>query len=75
MFGLAGIITLFGGSAVCAAAWLAGGWQWESWLERAGVALLVLTVPLLAYGAHCFDCVERESRAATKQTTTGEGGD
>jgi membrane protein implicated in regulation of membrane protease activity len=75
MFGLAGIITLFIGAALNIAAWLAGGWWAGAWIQGIGIALLALTVPLLAYGAHCFDCVERESRAAKRTTTASKGKD
>jgi hypothetical protein len=75
MSGLAGIITLFVGAALNAATWLARGWWAGAWLQRIGIGLLVLTVPLLAYGAHCFDCVDKESNAATKRAITREGRD
>jgi hypothetical protein len=65
--GLAGLAALFIGGAVCVAAWLAGGWQWDAWLERIGVALLVLTVPLLAFGAHCFDRADDEQAKAARR--------
>jgi hypothetical protein len=65
--GLAGLAALFIGGAVCVAAWLAGGWQWDAWLERVGVALLVLAVPLLAFGAHCFDRAADERAKASRR--------
>jgi hypothetical protein len=69
--GLAGLVTLFTGAALGVAAWLAAGWSAGAWLQRVGIGLLVLTVPLLAFGAHCLDCVDRD--AATKTTATREG--
>jgi hypothetical protein len=69
------MISLFLGSALNVAAWLAGGWWAGAWLQRVGIGLLLLTVPLLAFGAHCFDCVDRDSVAATKTKTTTRKGD
>jgi hypothetical protein len=73
MFGLAGIVTLFTGAAMSVVAWLAASWSAGAWLQRIGIGLLVVTVPLLAIGAHCFDCVDAASRAAAKTTTTRKG--
>jgi hypothetical protein len=73
--GLAGIITLFVGAALNVAAWLAGGWSAGVWLQRIGIGLIVVTVPLLAFGAHCFDCVDRESSAMVKTNITRKGKD
>jgi hypothetical protein len=69
--GLAGIVALFAGATLCVAAWLADGLRAGVWLQRIGVALLVLTVPLLAFGAHCFDCVDRETGKTTRRKGNG----
>jgi hypothetical protein len=66
------LCALFFGAGLCAAAWLASGWWADAWLQRAGVALLVLSVPLLALGAHCFDCVDNETNARYR-SSTGKG--
>jgi hypothetical protein len=67
-FGLAGMGALFFGVGLSVAAWLAANWWAGVWLHRCGVALLLLSVPLLAFGAHCFDCVdERKSAAANRK--------
>ncbi|HEX8160306.1 MAG TPA: hypothetical protein VF538_00285 [Pyrinomonadaceae bacterium] len=71
--GLAGLVTLFTGTALGVAAWIAAGWSAGAWLQRAGIGLLVLSVPLLAFGAHCLDCAGRAPGAAIKTTTTREG--
>jgi hypothetical protein len=72
--GLAGIITLFVGATLNVVAWLADGRWAGAWIQRIGIGLIVLTVPLLAFGAHCFDCVDRESSAAIKPTITTRKG-
>lgn len=73
--GLAGLVTLFTGAALGVAAWLAAGWPPAARLQKLGIGLLVLTVPLLAFGAHCFDCAERDARAAAGVTTRRGGGE
>jgi hypothetical protein len=71
--GLAGVLALFAGVALTSISWLAGRAPAGVWLQRAGVALLLVAVPLLAFGAHCFDRADREAGAATTTTTTRKG--
>lgn len=59
VFGLsAGVIAVTIGSLLTVASWLqseAGG----SYTKIIGTVLLVLTIPLLIFGAHCLDLMER----------------
>lgn len=64
--GLAGVVALFVGAGLCALAWLVGRGSVEVWLRDVGVALLLLALVLLAFGAHCFDCVDRDSSASSR---------
>ena len=74
-FGIAGVVALFLGAGLCAAAWLArAGWQ-HAWLNGCGVALLILSVPLLALGAHCFDCVDAKEAAAASAAAAARKGE
>jgi hypothetical protein len=73
--GLAGIVALFFGATLSVGAWFAGQGSSGTWLHRIGVALLLLAIPLLAFGAHCFDCVDRESKVWMKNTATRKGKD
>lgn len=72
-FGLAGIGALFFGVGLSVAAWLAANWWAGVWLHRGGVALLLLSVPLLAFGAHCFDCVDGQKSAALGAAANRKG--
>jgi hypothetical protein len=66
---------LFFGVGLSVAAWLASSWWAGVWMHRCGVALLVLSVPLLAYGAHCFDCVDRQKSTAINAEKNRRGRD
>jgi hypothetical protein len=48
------------GSVVTAIAWLTGP-EWHGFhLQRDGTVLLFLTIPLLIFGAHCLDLIDKE---------------
>jgi hypothetical protein len=70
-FGLAGMGALFFGVGLSVAAWLASNWWVGVWLHRCSVALLLLSIPLLAFGAHCFDCIDREKGGAANRKGRG----
>ena len=67
-FGLGlGIISPIVGSILTVVAWFTGS-QWHGLhLHRAGTVLFVLTIPLLACGAHCLDLSDRQDAAAHKR--------
>lgn len=59
VFGLsAGVIAVTIGSLLTVASWLQGG-AGGSYTKIIGTVLLVLTIPLLIFGAHCLDLMER----------------
>ena len=61
VFGLAGgIACVLSGSAITAATWLTGAAGYGPVLHRFGAILLVLTIPLLIFGAHCLDLIEKQ---------------
>ena len=66
VFGLSGgIISAFVGSILTAIAWFAGPiWHGFS-LHRAGTVLLFLTIPLLIFGAHCLDLMDKQNKDAS----------
>ena len=66
VFGLFfGIISPLIGSALTAIAWLKGsGWHGLP-LQRTGTVLLFLTIPLLVFGAHCLDLIDKQNKRAT----------
>ena len=56
-----GIIAPIVGSILTAIAWFTGPvWHGLS-LHRYGTVLLLLTIPLLLFGAHCLDLVDKEA--------------
>jgi len=59
-----GIICPLVGSILTAIVWLTGP-EWHGFhLQREGTVLLFLTIPLLIFGAHCLDLVDRQDREA-----------
>ena len=55
-----GLISPFMGSVLTAITWFTGP-QWHGFsLQRDGTVLLFLTIPLLAFGAHCLDLVDKK---------------
>jgi len=70
-FGLmGGIIAPLLGFALTALAWLIGDWHGVP-LKHTGTILLFLTIPLLIFGAHCLDLIDKEnehSRARDSRT-------
>jgi ABC-type transport system involved in cytochrome c biogenesis permease component len=61
-----GIISPVIGSVLTAIAWFTGP-KWHGlFLQRDGTVLLFLTIPLLIFGAHCLDLIEKEDKKARK---------
>jgi hypothetical protein len=59
-----GIISPVLGSIFTVVAWFTGS-EWHGLhLHRTGTVLLALTIPLLAFGAHCLDLVDRKNKEA-----------
>ena len=58
--GLAGgILSPLLGTLTTAAAWLAHSQRVSSYLNDLSIVLFTLTIPLLAFGAHCLDLLEK----------------
>jgi hypothetical protein len=61
-----GIIAPLVGSILTAIAWFTGP-EWHGFfLRRDGAVLLFLTIPLLIFGAHCLDLVDRQAEKERK---------
>ena len=60
VFGLScGIISPLIGSVLTAIAWFTGP-EWHGFfIQRSGTVLLFLTIPLLIFGAHCLDLMDK----------------
>jgi hypothetical protein len=59
-----GLICPLVGTILTAIMWLTGP-EWHGFhLQRSGTVLLFLTIPLLIFGAHCLDLVDRQDREA-----------
>lgn len=61
-----GVIAPLVGLALIALAWLIGDWHGFH-LGRDGAVLLLLTIPLLIFGAHCLDMLDNENEHASNQ--------
>jgi hypothetical protein len=63
-----GLIAPLIGSVLTAITWFTGP-RWHGFaLQRAGMVLLFLTIPLLAFGAHCLDLLDQQEKNARKET-------
>jgi hypothetical protein len=67
---LGGLIAPLVGLALTALAWFIGDWHGFHF-GRSGTVLFLLTIPLLIFGAHCLDLLDKEIERAEK----GEGND
>jgi hypothetical protein len=66
-----GLITLLIGSVLTAITWFTGpGWHGFA-LQRDGTVLLFLTIPLLAFGAHCLDLLDQQEEKTKKAVRRG----
>jgi hypothetical protein len=72
-FGLcAGILSPLVGSILTAIAWFTGS-HWHGFsIQRYGTVLLFLTIPLLIFGAHCLDLMDKEDEAARSRHLKAE---
>jgi hypothetical protein len=61
-----GIISPIGGSILTAISWFTGPVWHGLAVQRDGTVLLFLTIPLLIFGAHCLDLVDKQSEKAKK---------
>lgn len=55
-----GIIAALIGSLLTASAWLTGTGGIGSYVQTLGTIFLLMTIPLLIFGAHCLDLKERQ---------------
>ena len=55
-----GLACVLFGSIITAVTWLIGPASYGPFLRKLGTILLVLTIPLLIFGAHCLDLMERQ---------------
>lgn len=70
-FGLtAGLVALMFGLLFTAVAWVA---QSGHFLKGFGTALLIISLPLLLFGAHCLDASEKQEKAARRPEGNGAG--
>jgi hypothetical protein len=54
------------GSALTAIAWFTGP-VWHGFaMQRDGTVLLFLTIPLLIFGAHCLDLMDKQEEEVTQ---------
>ena len=67
VFGLSfGIISPLIGSILTAIAWFTGP-EWHGFfIQRYGTVLLFLTIPLLVFGAHCLDLMDKQDEGANE---------
>lgn len=59
-----GVIAPILGLALTALAWFIGDWHGFH-LQRDGTIFLFLTIPLLIFGAHCLDLLDKEDERAS----------
>jgi len=61
-----GIVAPLVGSIFTAIGWLTGPVWHGLHLQRDGTVLLFLTIPLLIFGAHCLDLMDKHDEEASK---------
>ena len=60
---IGGVVAPLVGLALSSLAWFIGDWHGFH-LGRDGTILLFLTIPLLIFGAHCLDLLDKERQGA-----------
>jgi len=64
-FGLCfGLLAPLVGSLLTGISWFTGPHWHGFFIQRDGTVLLFLTIPLLIFGAHCLDLMEKENEVA-----------
>jgi len=64
-----GILAPVFGSVFTAISWFTGS-VWHGWhMQRNGTILLFLTIPLLIFGAHCLDLLDRQDSLRVPPST------
>jgi hypothetical protein len=81
---LGGLLAPLVGLVLSAIAWFVGDWHGLH-LGRTGMVLLLVTIPLLIFGAHCLDLIDKKDERASahlnltneiqKQSEEGESND
>ncbi len=59
-----GILSPLVGSILCAIAWVTGPQSHGFSIHHYGTVLLFLTIPLLIFGAHCLDLMDKQDEVA-----------
>ncbi|HEV7746460.1 MAG TPA: hypothetical protein VGO56_15795 [Pyrinomonadaceae bacterium] len=59
-----GILSPLAGSLLTAIVWFTGSHWHSGFIQRCGTLLLFLTIPLLIFGAHCLDLIDKENELA-----------
>ena len=65
---IGGVIAPLVGAAFTALGWLIGDWHGIH-LGRDGTVLLFLTIPLLIFGAHCLDLMDKDHEGAGRRSS------
>ena len=67
-----GILSPLVGSTLTAIAWLTGP-RWHGFaIQRYGTVLLFLTIPLLIFGAHCLDLMDKQDETVKNRRPKAE---
>lgn len=64
-----GVLAAIFGSLITLAAWFDGSERHGVALHRYGTVLLFLTIPLLIFGAHCLDLMDKADEEASGVTS------
>lgn len=59
-----GVLSPLAGLVLTATAWFTGPHWHGSFIHRCGTLMFVLTIPLLIFGAHCLDLIDKEDDRA-----------
>jgi hypothetical protein len=62
---LGGVVAPLAGLALTVLAWFIGDWHGFH-IGRDGAVLLFLTIPLLIFGAHCLDLLDKDDERASE---------
>jgi hypothetical protein len=59
-----GVLSPIAGSILTAMAWFMGPHWHGFFIQRDGTVLFFLTIPLLIFGAHCLDLIDKKNELA-----------